>query len=323
MAKNCIITGGSGFMGKNLITYLKERNTDVDALARNKLHSIIPEHLNSYDAVVHLAGIAHDLKNGSSATEYYNINYGLTKDLFDAFLISNAKKFIFISSVKAVADQVSDVLTEDEIPNPETDYGKSKLLAEKYIGEQILPKEKSVYILRPCMTHGKGNKGNLNLLFKLINSGLPYPLAAFENKRSFLSIQNFCFIIKEIIDRDNFPPPTYNIADDVPLSTNKVVSILSTSLGKDPILLKVPQQIIRHLGKVGTYLNLSFNTDRLNKLTENYVVSNEKIKIAINKSLPLSSAEGLELTAGTFASIVNKEKMSKKILIPSIENEKN
>ena len=319
MVKNCRITGGSGFMGTNLKTYLKERNFGADALERNKLHAVIPEYLNSYDTIVHLAGLAHDLKQGLSATEYYHINFGLTKDLFDAFLVSSAKKFIFVSSVKAVADQVSDILTEDEVPNPQTDYGKSKLMAEQYISEQVLPEGKQVYILRPCMTHGKGNKGNLNLLFKVVSSGLPYPLAAFENKRSFLSIQNFCFIIKEIIDRDNFPSGTYNIADDDPLSTNKVVSILSISLGKDPSLLKIPKQIIQFLGKIGTFLNLPFNTERLNKLTESYIVSNTRIKLALNKPFPLSSAAGLKVTADAFISSVIKEEIPKNVLLPWIQ----
>ena len=273
----------------------------------------MPEHLNSHDTIVHLAGLAHDLKKSSSATAYYDINFGLTKILFDAFLASSAKKFIFISSVKAVADQVSDILTEDDVPDPQTDYGKSKLMAEKYISKQVLPNDKSVYILRPCMTHGRGNKGNLNLLFKIISSGLPYPLAAFENKRSFLSIQNLCFIIKEIIDRDNFPSAIYNVADDEPLSTNKVVSILSASLGKEPKLLKVPQKIIYYLGKIGTHLNLPLTTERLNKLTESYVVSNAKIKMAIDKPFPLSSIEGLEVTAAVFAE-------SRNIPLKPIEN---
>src|SRR3978361_1739672 len=103
--------------------------------------------------------------------------------------------------------------------------------------KQPRPPGKYFYIFRPCITHGKGNKGNLNLLFKLVNKGIPYPLAAFDNKRSFLSIQNFSFIINEIIDRDDFPSATYNIADDQPVSTNEIVSLLSFSMGKSPVLL--------------------------------------------------------------------------------------
>ena len=83
------------------------------------------------------------------------------------------------------------ILTEDTIPNPKTHYGISKLQAENYILDQKLPEGKRVYILRPCMIHGPGNKGNLNLLYTLVKKGFPWPLGAFENQRSFLSIDNF------------------------------------------------------------------------------------------------------------------------------------
>lgn len=120
MANSCILTGGSGFIGRNLIAYLKDRSNPVHALERIELQSACPGHLTSFHTVVHLAGIAHDLKKGSTEDDYFQINYGLTKSLFDAFLLSDAKKFIFVSSVKAVADDVSGILTEEQVPLPET-----------------------------------------------------------------------------------------------------------------------------------------------------------------------------------------------------------
>ena len=109
-------------------------------------------------------------------------------------------------------------------------------MAEEYIQSQHLPEGKSYYILRPCMIHGTGNKGNLNLLYKFVKKGIPYPLAVFDNQRWFLSVENLCFIISEIIDRDNIPGGIYHIADDETLSTNEVVSILASSLNVKPRL---------------------------------------------------------------------------------------
>lgn len=77
---------------------------------------------------------------------------------------SKTKKFIFFSTAKAAADKVDGIQTEDVVPSPVGPYGESKIAAEKYIQEHLV-KEKQVYILRPCMIHGPGNKGNLNLLY--------------------------------------------------------------------------------------------------------------------------------------------------------------
>ena len=158
------LTGASGFVGKNLISYLGE-SVLINKYIRGSEINI------QEDVVIHLAGKAHDLKKVTSDIDYYLINTNFTKDIFNAFLASDAKVFIFLSSVKAVADEVKEVLTEDFIPNPITHYGKSKLLAEQYILSKPIPIGKRIYILRPCMIHGPGNKGNLNLLYTFINKG--------------------------------------------------------------------------------------------------------------------------------------------------------
>lgn len=294
---NVEITGFSGFIGQSLIPYLKEREVLIYKLSLRDTSCLIS--LNS-DAVVHLAGKAHDLRNVSKPDEYYQVNYGITKQLYNAFLKSDANKFIFISSVKAAADIVSQVLYEDLLPDPRTDYGKSKLMAEEYIQSQKLPEGKSYYILRPCMIHGPGNKGNLNLLYQFVSKGLPYPLASFTNNRSFLSIENFCFVIKEILERDDIPSGIYHLADDEPLSTNDVVTLLAEATQKRPKLWHLPKSIITLIAKAGDSLKLSFNSERLQKLTESYVVSNEKIKNALGKDLPVSSKEGILRTAKSF-----------------------
>ena len=292
-----LLTGSTGFVGKNILSHLK--NLHFKILSRAQLINIEINVLLDVDTIVHLAGKAHDLKRTSNPNEYYQTNFELTKNLYDAFLKSNATKFIFISSVKAAVDSLESVLTEDYIPNPKTHYGKSKLMAEEYIQSQTLPSGKFYYILRPCMIHGPGNKGNLNLLYKFVEKGIPYPLAAFENKRSFLSIENLCFIVEKLIEK-RIPSGIFNLADDVPLSTNDLVLQMAKSLNKSFSLWHIPQNIIKTIAMVGDKLRLPLNTHRLNKLTENYLVSNLKIKAAINESLPLSSKEGIKITLNSF-----------------------
>ena len=293
MKNRIFITGSSGFVGINLIKYL-DTIYSLDKYLKNSQINI------DHEIVIHLAGKAHDLKNISSSNDYYKVNTELTKDIFDAFLASNSKVFITMSSVKAVADQVEGQLLEDVIPNPVTHYGKSKFLAEEYILSKPIPEGKRFYILRPCMIHGPGNKGNLNLLYSLVSKGIPWPLGAYENKRSFCSIDNLMFIIRELIERDDIPSGAYNVADDLPLSTNDVISILAESQNRKAKIWEVSKGLIQSLAKLGDMLRLPLTTERLQKLTESYLVSNQKIKSAIGKDLPISAKDGLLKTFNSF-----------------------
>jgi nucleoside-diphosphate-sugar epimerase len=272
LIKSVFITGSSGFVGKNLISFFGN-NFSITRYLRNS------ELVINEEAIIHLAGKAHDLKNTSTSDEYYQVNTELTKTVFDAFLDSDAKVFITLSSVKAIADEVDGALTEEQTSNPITHYGKSKLLAEQYILSKEIPKGKRVYILRPCMIQGPGNKGNLNLLYKLVSKGIPWPLGAFDNKRSFCSIDNLMFIIKELTEREVTPSGVYNVSDDQALSTHDVISILAESQNKKAKIWKVSKGIIQSLAKLGDLIHLPLTTERLKKLTESYVVSNQKIKL--------------------------------------------
>jgi nucleoside-diphosphate-sugar epimerase len=298
-----LITGITGFVGQNLSLYL-DKDYDLQGISRNgKLDSLTYEMFleenRSYDAIIHLAGKAHDLKGTANETEYYEVNYELTRKLYDQFLQSDAEKFIYISSVKAAADMVVGVLTEEAVSNPITAYGKSKLKADEYILAN-LASDKKVYILRPCMIHGPGNKGNLNLLFKIVSKNMLWPLGAFENKRSYCSIDNLIFVINELIEREDIPSGIYNVADDEPLSTNELIDLIAQSQNRKPNVWKIPKGFINRLAKLGDILHLPLNTERLQKLTESYVVSNHKFKNAIGKPLPVSSRDGLLKTFKSF-----------------------
>lgn len=287
------ITGSSGFVGTSFINFWIRDNVRVSSRGQES-------NIDDAEVVIHLAGKAHDLKKTSLPDEYYQVNTELTKRVFDAFLSSNAKVFITLSSVKAIADEVKGELTEDFHPNPITHYGKSKLLAEQYIFSKLIPDGKRVYVLRPCMIHGPGNKGNLNLLYKLVSKNIPWPLGAFENKRSFCSIDNLMFIIKELIERDDIPSGIYNVADDDALSTIELIKLIAQSQNRKPKIWKISKSFIELIAKIGDKLNLPLNTERLQKLTDSYIVNNQKIKLAIGKPLPISSREGLIKTFKSF-----------------------
>ena len=286
---NILITGVHGFVGSNLVIALKRHHSlyGLDIVAPEKegvvktfawkdieTTSFPMQQLPKFDAIIHLAGKAHDTKNQSASQVYFDINTGLTQKIFDFFLESSAKKFIFFSSVKAAADcVVGDMLTEDVIPTPVGPYGESKIAAEEYILSKLrsehgelkvaMQRDKRVYILRPCMIHGPGNKGNLNLLYNVVKKGIPWPLGD--------------------------------------LSTNELIALMCEAMGKEPHIWKMNRKMMEGCAGLGTLLHLPLNTERLRKLTENYVVSNEKIKLALGiDRMPVRAADGIMKTIRSF-----------------------
>lgn len=291
------IFGSTGFVGTNFIANSRQRNLKFINRGDTSSLNCLDENIN---AVLNFVGKAHDVDDAANYEDYYISNTLFCNKLFDTFLQSQAEIFITISSVKAVADELSGVLTEEINANPKTYYGETKLLAENYILSKNIPKNKRVYILRPCVIYGPGNKGNLNLLFKFVRMGIPWPLGKFENKKSFCSVNNLCFIIDELIDNKKIPSGVYNIADDETLSTNQIVSLIAEALKKPYVIYFIPIFIVNIFSKLGDFFMLPFNSSRLKKLTQDYIVSNDKIKSAIGKPLPVSSRDGLLKTFESF-----------------------
>ncbi|MDO9633781.1 MAG: NAD-dependent epimerase/dehydratase family protein [Paludibacter sp.] len=305
-----LITGIHGFVGSNLVKSLKNNHvifgldivsSPISGVVKifnwNEL-MLLPE----VDVIIHLTGKAHDTKNKSLAEEYFNVNTELTKNIYNWFLEINARKFIFFSTVKAVADVVKEeILTEDVEPMPVGPYGESKREAEIYILNQHADtRVKQTYILRPSMIHGEGNKGNLNLLFAFVKKSIPWPLGAFQNKRSFTSMENLIFILHNLIDND-IESGIYQVADDEAVSTRELISIISEVIQKPVRIWNINQSLINTLALIGTWLHLPLNQERVQKLTENYVVSNVKIKKAMGiQKMPVAAIDGLKKTIKSF-----------------------
>ena len=313
-----LITGINGFVGTNFtnswFSNHKIVGLDIHQPEKEGVERIIGwdelGKMPPVDAIVHLAGKAHDTKNRSEAQVYFDVNTGLTHKIFDYFLQSDARTFIFFSSVKAAADSVpGDVLTEDVVPSPVGPYGESKIRAEEYILSKLSVissqlSEKKVYILRPCMIHGPGNKGNLNLLYSVVKKGIPWPLGAYENSRSFCSIGNISYVVEQLIVKENIESGIYHVGDDEPLSTNELIRLIGESVGKKSHIWKLPKVIINSAASIGGALHLPLNRERLSKLTENYVVSNNKIKKALGiEKMPVTARDGMMKTLSSF----NKE----------------
>ncbi len=314
-----LITGVHGFVGSNLVEALKKEHTiyGLDIIAPDKegvektfsWDDLDAGNVPDVDAIIHLAGKAHDTKNQSAAEVYFKVNTGLTQKIFDYFLAHESiKKFVFFSTAKAAADKVEGVLTEDVVPAPVGPYGESKIAAERYILERMEiagqagndEADKRVYIFRPCMIHGPGNKGNLNLLYKVVSKGIPWPLGAFENRRTFTSVENICFAVNGVLTK-NVQSGIYNMGDDEALSTNELIEEICKSLGKKAHIWRLPKGLMFFVARVGGWLHLPLNPERLRKLTENYISSNAKIKKALGvERMPVDARTGLQRTLESF-----------------------
>ncbi len=304
------ITGATGFIGSNLVkhftglnNYLLFGHSREVKKARQQFQQYKIEMVSDYSAlllnelkidyVIHLAGIAHDLSNHYKSEDYHRVNYENTKNVYDEFIRSNASCFIFLSSIKAVVDISEVPVTEEVAPNPFTDYGKSKLKAEQYIQSKVLAAGKHVYIFRPCMIHGPGNKGNLNLLYRFVKSRLPYPFGAFENQRSFLSLDNFTFIVQQFLEKE-IPSGVYHLADEGYLSTKELYRVIAMALDRRQRILNIPKSWVTLLSGVLGKKHM------LDKLTEDMMVSNEKLLKTLSTKLPVSLREGLIKTIKSF-----------------------
>ena len=180
-------------------------------------------------------------------------------------------------------------------------YGESKIAAENYILQASNEIGDKRYIrLRPCMIHGPGNKGNLNLLYNVVSKGIPWPLGAFENRRSFTSIGNLTFAIENMLLK-SIESGIYNIGDDEPLSTNDLIRLIAESTDKNPRILNISQSFMRGFASVGGVLKLPLNPVRLQKLTENYVVSTKTLLDALGvKCMPTEPKDGIRKTLNSF-----------------------
>lgn len=323
---NILITGASGFVGSHLVVHFAKKGHTIDVLdlgqpvpdcVRQSFHweRLDQIDLGVYDTVIHLAGMAHDIRGKAKEELYMKVNYGLTKEVFTRFLEARSgasaqnnkvSSFIFFSTVKAVADRVEgEVLTEDATPKPVGPYGESKFKAEQFIREAFEKAHAAgspvnVYILRPSMIHGLGNKGNLNLLYQVVRRGIPWPLGSFDNKRSFTSVRNLCVLV-ERVSAGGIPSGVYHVADDAPVSTNRLIELICQSLGKRPKIMHICPKLIKSFTRIGDVLHLPLNSLRLQKLTEDYVVSNRKLKDALGMdAMPFTTEEELLLTLESF-----------------------
>ena len=233
--KTILLTGGTGFVGQRYIIYNKDRYIIKPISLQKK--SVSEVSFKDIDIIVHLAGMAHQMQKIDNQI-YFDVNYTLTKELADAAKAAGVKHFIFISTIKVFGEHQQGVLTEKSPCLPQNDpYGESKLKAEQYL-QSIEDDNFIVSIIRPPLIYGPGVKGNLIRFLELGNKPYPLPFKNLNNRRTMVFLDNFIELINRIIDTKQ--SGIFLASDEIPISTEKLISEIRLNLGKKSNLFETP-----------------------------------------------------------------------------------
>ncbi|MCT7548138.1 NAD-dependent epimerase/dehydratase family protein [Aliarcobacter butzleri] len=231
--KKFLITGSNGYLGSSFIKQNKNKyEFEKFSLLNQKLEDI---NFDNIDIVLHCAALVHQ-KVEHPYEKYHDINVEYPVKLAKLAKQNGVKQFVFISTI-AVYGEDEKKLDENTICNPVIPYGRSKLEAEK---ELLKFSDDSfiVSIIRPPMVYGKNAPGNIDSLVKLVKKLPIIPLGSIENRRSFISIQNLCYVINEVIIQQK--SGIFLASDDEPLSTSRLIELIAKNLNKKIYLIKVP-----------------------------------------------------------------------------------
>lgn len=277
MLKNLLISGANGYLGSSFINqYSDKYNFEKFSLLTQKLEDII---FDSMDVVLHCAALVHQ-KVEHPYTKYYEVNVEYPLKLAKLAKENGVKQFVFISTI-AVYGEDEEKLDENTVCNPITPYGKSKLEAEKEL-LKLSDDSFVVSIIRPPMVYGKDAPGNIDSLIKLVKKLPIIPLGGIENKRSFISIQNLCHMIDEVIIQQK--AGIFLASDDEPLSTLKLIKLIAKNLDKKIYLIKIP--FFESLLKI---LKPSFHKRLYGSLEVDNTITKEKL----NLKNPYNVEEGI------------------------------
>lgn len=292
---NILITGATGFIGQKLI--VKLNHCDITILARQK--SDFPKQINfsmedfldkiialdSYDAVIHLAAIAHT--NGLEQEKFNSINTKATLELAIQAASKKVKRFIFLSSIGVNGLLNSRPFKYSDKPNPTEYYAISKYEAE--VGLKKIAKDTGmeIVIIRPPLVYGNGAPGNFGALLNVAEKNLPLPLGSINNQRSFVAVDNLIALIITCIDHPNAANQTFLVSDDEEISTTNLLKKLTLAAGKKPWLLPVPVSFLKFLASIVG------KKAAVERFSSSLTVDIEHTKKTLNWKPPITLDEGI------------------------------
>lgn len=278
--KTLMITGASGFIGSNFIERYKEKYNIIPM----DLLKVKPEEIdfNGVDAVLHLAALVHQMQ-GAPREKYFEVNTELTKRVAEEAKKQGVKHFVFYSTVKVYGydgDLYNHnmILNEESECNPVNDpYGESKWEAEKIL-RNLEADNFRVGIIRPPMVYGKGVKGNMESLIKLVKLLPILPFNYDKNRRSLVNIENLMYLTTLVIDKE--AQGVFLPLDEKNISLKEIVEGIETAYNLKRINIPMIQPIFWLLTKVKPNIMVRlFGTLQFdNKMTEDKLGYVPKVK---------------------------------------------
>ncbi len=309
-----LITDANGFVGKPLCKALLAGGWEVRGTVRSTeglvddveawpIDTIGPqtdwqEVLAGVDHVIHLAGKVHDIKEKSqgSEEEYFQINALGTKKLAEGAVQYGIKRFIFVSTIKAMADSspATEPLSERSGFHPVDAYGRSKLEAEKEIAKAAVGSGMEWVIFRLPLVYGPTVRANMLKLLDLVNKGFPLPLGLVKNKRSLLFVNNLVDVLITALTHPRAGREIMLVSDGQDLSTPELIRLIAKAMDKRTTLVPVPVFLLKCGGYLAGMLGKRSILPALNRLTGSLAIDNAHVKRALDWEPPYSIEQGIQ-----------------------------
>ncbi|MBO9127090.1 MULTISPECIES: NAD-dependent epimerase/dehydratase family protein [unclassified Rhizobium] len=302
-----LVTGASGFVGQGLARTLQQRGIPFRGTSRNgsgQLLAIGDIHgatdwsvaLDGADVVVHLAAVNQNVVEGSPAVlaEYRSVNVEGTINLARQAAAAGARRFVFLSSIKASGEATTNgkPFRAADVPAPESDYGRTKLEAEQLLHALGNSTKMQIVVIRSPLVYGPGMRGSFQALVRLVQRGLPLPFALIDNRRSMVYLENLTDLIVTAANHPDAAGKTFMVADSKSPSTPELVRMIAAATGSSAPLLPFPPALLELAGK------LTGKAELIHRLTRSLEVDISETSRRLGWTPPFEMTDALSRTLG-------------------------